>query len=300
MILYCDFNPKLIRKYKVDNINQGEENLIESNRFYASGYGIDMAVFSKKLFQDSKVLMLKGTAIGELIERDLRNLYIETESIKLKDDNIEKLIFQADDNKTIFTSKAPRITMEDKADIQEEFANQIKGKKAVAISLIDHESLNDDLYESLIKICYKENVHVLVNPSKLEDIKDSKPYLLILDKKDALKDEKVNYTGDVPAFSKKLIDKGVGIVVVNSNRATVVSTKDKNYRVYLEKISDFKAYNKTLMLAGFAVGLDRDYNIETTIKLAMASSICENYMKFSQVQMSEIKKIMNEVKVEEM
>ncbi len=92
----------------------------------------------------------------------------------------------------------------------------------------------------------------------------------------------------------------LGIVVVNSNRATVVSTKDKNYRVYLEKISDFKAYNKTLMLAGFAVGLDRDYNIETTIKLAMASSICENYMKFSQVQMSEIKKIMNEVKVEEM
>ncbi|EFK38963.1 hypothetical protein HMPREF9131_1268, partial [Peptoniphilus sp. oral taxon 836 str. F0141] len=89
MILYCDFNPKLIRKYKVDKINQGEENLIESNRFYASGYGIDMAVFSKKLFQDSKVLMLKGTVIGELIERDLRNLYIETESIKLKDDNIE-------------------------------------------------------------------------------------------------------------------------------------------------------------------------------------------------------------------
>lgn len=300
MILYCDFNPKLIRKYKVNEFRQGEENVIKSNRFYASGYGIDMAVFSKNLFQDSKVFMLKGTGIGEMIEKNLRDSYIETTSVKLKDDNVEKLIFENEDNKTVFTTKTPRITMEDKADILAEFEKTIRGKRIVAISNIDHDSLKDDLYDNLIKICYRENVHVAVNPPSLKYIKDARPYLLILDKKDAEKDEDVNYTGDVPAFSKKLLDKGVGIVVVNSNRATVVSTKDKNYRVYFEKISDLKTYNKNLMLAGFTVGIDRDYDFETTIKLAMASSICENYMKFSQVQMSEIKKIMNEVKVEEM
>lgn len=300
MILYCDFNPKLIRKYKVNEFRQGEDNVIKSNRFYASGYGIDMAVFSKNLFQDSKVFMLKGTGIGEMIEKNLRDSYIETTSVKLKDDNVEKLIFENEDNKTVFTTKTPRITMEDKADILAEFEKTIKSKRIVAISNIDHDSLKDDLYDNLIKICYRENVHVAVNPPSLKYIKDARPYLLILDKKDAEKDEDVNYTGDVPAFSKKLLDKGVGIVVVNSNRATVVSTKDKNYRVYFEKISDLKTYNKNLMLAGFTVGIDRDYDFETTIKLAMASSICENYMKFSQVQMSEIKKIMNEVKVEEM
>ncbi len=300
MILFCDFNPKLIRKYKSKIFNVGEENLIDASRVYASGYGIDMAVFANRLFQDSKVFYLKGTNIGKFIESDLRNHYIESTSISLKDDNIENIIIDNGEGKTIFKSKSPRITMEDKKDIINAFAEAIRGKKIVGLSIIDHDSLKDDLYEALINICYKENVKIVVNPENVGQIKDSKPYVLIMDKKDLTGEENITHTGDVPEVTKKLIDKGVGIVVVNSQRATVVSTKDKNYKVYFDKISDFKTYNKNLILAGFAIGIDRDYDLETTIKLAIASSICENYMKFSEVEMSEIKKLMNSVKVEEM
>ena len=46
MILFCDFNPKIVREYKLNNET---ENIIESSKIYPSGKGIYMSLFAKKL-----------------------------------------------------------------------------------------------------------------------------------------------------------------------------------------------------------------------------------------------------------
>ena len=50
MILFCDFNPKIVREFKLNNET---ENIIESSKIYPSGKGLYMSLFAKKLGVDS-------------------------------------------------------------------------------------------------------------------------------------------------------------------------------------------------------------------------------------------------------
>ena len=87
MILFCDFNPKIVREFKLKGDSQ---DVIESSKIYPSGHGIKMALFSKKLGVDSEVFMLKGSNRGKEIALILSRLGIDVNFTGLKDENVEK------------------------------------------------------------------------------------------------------------------------------------------------------------------------------------------------------------------
>ena len=91
--------------------------------------------------------------------------------------------------------------MEDRSDILNSFERSLYNKKIVVIPKIDLKGLDDDIYEKLVKICYQNNVKVAVNPRNLDEIEKTNPYILMFDKNDIEKDEKINYTGEVIAVS---------------------------------------------------------------------------------------------------
>ena len=126
----------------------------------------------------------------------------------------------------------------------------------------------------------------------------------MFDKKDIEKDKKINYTGEVIEFNKKFVNSGTKIVFVNSKRATIISTEDKNYRAYInkdkiEKDNIIEKFDNELSLAGLAIAIDRDYDFITSIKLAISCGVWENFVGKDEIEMSAIKKIMNSVEVEE-
>ena len=53
MILFCDFNPKIVREFKLNNET---ENIIESSKIYPSGKGLYMSLFAKNLAWTQKFL----------------------------------------------------------------------------------------------------------------------------------------------------------------------------------------------------------------------------------------------------
>ena len=130
------------------------------------------------------------------------------------------------------------------------------------------------------------------------------PYILVFDKEDIEKEKNINYTGEVINYNKKFIQAGAKIVLVNSKRATIISTEDKNYRAYVnkEKLGRkelTEKFDTELSLAGLAMAIDRDYDFITSIKLAIACGVWENFVEKDVIEMSAIKKIMNSVEVEE-
>lgn len=301
MILFCDFNPKIIREYKLDNET---ENIIENSKIYPSGKGLYMSLFAKKLGGDSEVFMLKGGSKGREIALSLSRLGIDVNYTALKDENVEEVIIRGEETVKDYRTQDPRITMEDRNDILNSFERALYNKKIAVIPKIDLFGIEDDIYEKLIKICYKNNLKVAVNPKNLDTMEKTNPYILMFDKNDIEKEKKINYTGEVIEFNKKFIQAGSKIVFVNSKRATIISTEEKNYRGYvnkkkLERNEITEKFDTELSLAGLAMALDRDYDFITSIKLAISCGVWENFVEKDKIDMSAIKKIMNSVEVEE-
>lgn len=301
MILFCDFNPKIIREYKLDNET---ENIIENSKIYPSGKGLYMSLFAKKLGGDSEVFMLKGGSKGREIALSLSRLGIDVNYTALKDENVEEVIIRGEETVKDYRTQDPRITMEDRNDILNSFERALYNKKIAVIPKIDLFGIEDDIYEKLIKICYKNNLKVAVNQKNLDTMEKTNPYILMFDKNDIEKEKKINYTGEVIEFNKKFIQAGSKIVFVNSKRATIISTEEKNYRAYvnkkkLERNEITEKFDTELSLAGLAMALDRDYDFITSIKLAISCGVWENFVEKDKIDMSAIKKIMNSVEVEE-
>ena len=278
MILFCDFNPKIIREYKLDNET---ENIIENSKIYPSGKGLYMSLFAKKLGGDSEVFMLKGGSKGREIALSLSRLGIDVNYTALKDENVEEVIIRGEETVKDYRTQDPRITMEDRNDILNSFERALYNKKIAVIPKIDLFGIEDDIYEKLIKICYKNNLKVAVNPKNLDTMEKTNPYILMFDKNDIEKEKKINYTGEVIEFNKKFIQAGSKIVFVNSKRATIISTEDKNYRAYvnkkkLERNEITEKFDTELSLAGLAMAIDRDYDFITSIKLAISCGVWEN------------------------
>lgn len=301
MILFCDFNPKIIREFK---LNSETENIIESSKIYPSGKGLYMSLFAKKLGGDSEVFMLKGGSRGREIALSLSRLGIDVNYTALKDENVEEVIIRGEETVKDYRTQDPRITMEDRNDILNSFERALYNKKITVIPKIDLFGIEDDIYEKLIKICYKNNLKVAVNPKNLDTMEKTNPYILMFDKNDIEKEKKINYTGEVIEFNKKFIQAGSKIVFVNSKRATIISTEEKNYRAYvnkkkLERNEITEKFDTELSLAGLAMAIDRDYDFITSIKLAISCGVWENFVEKDKIDMSAIKKIMNSVEVEE-
>lgn len=301
MILFCDFNPKIVREFKLNNET---ENIIESSKIYPSGKGLYMSLFAKKLGVDSEVFMLKGSTRGREIALSLSRLGIDVNYTALKDENVEEVIIRGADFVKDYKTQDPRITMEDRNDILNSFERALYNKKIAVIPKIDLLGLDDEIYDRLIKICFKNNIKVAVNPKNLQAMEKTNPYILVFDKDDIEKEKNINYTGEVINYNKKFIQAGAKIVLVNSKRATIISTEDKNYRAYVnkEKLGRkelTEKFDTELSLAGLAMAIDRDYDFITSIKLAISCGVWENFVEKDVIEMSAIKKIMNSVEVEE-
>ena len=126
MILFCDFNPKIIREYK---LNSETENIIESSKIYPSGKGLYMSLFAKKLGGDSEVFMLKGGSKGREIALSLSRLGIDVNYTALKDENVEEVIIRGEETVKDYRTQDPRITMEDRNDILNSFERALYNKK---------------------------------------------------------------------------------------------------------------------------------------------------------------------------
>lgn len=301
MILFCDFNPKIVREF---NLKNDSLDIIEKSQIYPSGHGIKMSLFAKKLGLDSEVFMLKGNDRGKEIALVLSQLGIDVNFTSLKDENVEEVLIKSGDSTKIYRTEDPRLTMEDRSYILNSFERSLYNKKIAVIPKIDLKGIDENIYEKLVKICYKNNIKVAVNPKNLDEIENTNPYILMFDKNDIEKNKKINYTGEVIEYNKKFINAGTKIVFVNSKRATIISTDDKNYRAYinkdkLEKKILTEKFDTGLSLAGLAIALDRDYDFITSIKLAISCGVWENFVEKDNIEMSAIKKLMSSVEVEE-
>lgn len=307
MICFCDFNPRLIKEYSLDGFTRDRENTAQTTSRSIGTTGVTSAMILKKLGENSKVLTCLGLENGKIIREYLENLRIDTEIVKLLDESVEQVKVtincenkdgEVDDeeNKSFdIISKTPRMTSATETEILSRINEISKEDGILVLNETDNLNLESDFYENVAIIAENNKKEVVASFRDEVLIKNTKIKGLVIDKTQLQK-----LTGDPISYDKDVVRSlqpklNIYEIVVALGRVSAVFvSKDESYKLSIEGM-EVSTLDKNLMLTGLALGLSKKYSLDTTLKLAFAISAFKNYKSENDVDMSDIKEIMNKV-----
>lgn len=297
MILFCELNPRLRREYRVVDFEKNMVNTFTQNMEYSAGGLINSLYIVKGLTTNFELLTYLGGAIGETIKNRLIENAIEPVFVRTKAQSLEEVVIRSRSLKTTVQSEYPTLTNDEEESLLSLFSENLKKAQIVVISEKPN-NLDKSIYMSFFNLCYKNGIRVLVAPREIGDVIDTKPYLLSVDK-----DELEDYTklvfktqNQVLSAANIIFDKGIGVIVVNSQTGIMFITKSESYRVDFAEINyNIGRLNKDKLNSGIAIGLERGYGIKMTLKFAVAVAMLKGVTE--DVSMADLKGIMNEIEV---
>ncbi|EGY80846.1 fructose-1-phosphate kinase [Peptoniphilus indolicus ATCC 29427] len=300
MILFCEFNPTLRKEYRVVDFEKNKVNTFSENFEYPTGEILDSMLLVDKLSANSTLLTYLGGKTGELFKNELNKRGIEPVIVHSKDESMEEILIRSRSLKTTIRGEYPVLTNDEEETLFSKFNELLQNANIVLIAAKGNPNIDSTLYKNFFNLCYKNGVRVLTAPNEIEDVIDVKPYLMVVDKEDL-----ENYTkfviktqSQVVKASNIIFEKGVGVLVVNSQTGVMVNTKGASYRI---DFSDLKysvsKFDKNKLNAGIALGIERGYDFEMTLKLGIACAIIESVVKNREAEMADLKALMNDIHV---
>ena len=307
MICFCDFNPRLIKEYSLDGFTRDRENTAQTTSRSIGTTGVTSAMTLKKLGENSKVLTCLGLENGKIIREYLENLRIDTDIVKLLDESVEQVKVtincenkdgevEDEENKSFdIISKTPRMTSATETEILSRINEISKEDGILVLNETDNLNLESDFYENVAIIAENNKKEVVASFRDEVLIKNTKIKGLVIDKTQLQKltGDPISYDKDVVRSLQPKLNIYEMVVALGRVSAVFVS-KDESYKLSIEGM-EVSTLDKNLMLTGLALGLSKKYSLDTTLKLAFAMSAFKNYKSENDVDMSDIKEIMNKV-----
>lgn len=307
MICFCDFNPRLIKEYSLDGFTRDRENTAQTTSRSIGTTGVTSAMTLKKLGENSKVLTCLGLENGKIIREYLENLRIDTDIVKLLDESVEQVKVtincenkdgevEDEENKSFdIISKTPRMTSATETEILSRINEISKEDGILVLNETDNLNLESDFYENVAIIAENNKKEVVASFRDEVLIKNTKIKGLVIDKTQLQKltGDPISYDKDVVRSLQPKLNIYEMVVALGRVSAVFVS-KDESFKLSIEGM-EVSTLDKNLMLTGLALGLSKKYSLDTTLKLAFAISAFKNYKSENDVDMSDIKEIMNKV-----
>lgn len=301
MICFCDFNPRLIKEYDLDGFTRERENVAEATEKTIGKTGITSALIFKKLGENSKLLTCLGLENGKIIREYLESSRIDVDIVKLLDESVEQVKVtingeEEEENKSFnIISKTPRMTSATETEILSRINEISKEEGILVLNETDNKNLEADFYENVAIIAENNKKDLLASFEDEVLIKNTKIKGLVIDKTQLQKltGDPISYDKDVVKSLQPKLDTYEMVLALGRVSAVFVS-KEEAYKLSIDGMEVSKL-DKNLMLTGLALGLSKKYSLETTLKLAFAISAFKNYKSEEDVDMSDIKEIMNKV-----
>lgn len=302
MIITIDFNPILKRIYTFNRISDGTTNIPLKTEYGAGGQGIEMTYLLNALNEEVKVVGCIGGINGTYIQYSLTQYKIPNSFIPIKDDTPEGIILRDQEREILIKSREQRITREEVEHFYELFNKIVLQADIICFIGKIPQSMPTEIIYDFINIAKKYNVKVLIR-LKGEELRytlDTKPCLLLIDKEDLedLTNLKLNTPGQLVDASRYIMDRGIEQLVINLDRkGSILITQDNYYRISIKDDKKSFKTNPAYMLAGYALSISRNYDIEMMAKLGQACGIGNSYVDHDILDMGDIKYVMNEIEV---
>lgn len=304
MILSVDLNPTIRRRFYIKDL-YGEGSYIHCNRkfIYPHGAGVELALIAQLLGLEVKLTGFIGGLNGDSIKTLLGDSDLYHEFIAIKDNSSEVVDISSNDGIISIKESPPKVSKEDVNDFYKAYKENLNLYPNIAIVGETPSNLDDDvMYElALMGKRWGRRVYIGYNHHFNQNILEASPFMCILSVKDLeeLTKLELQYESEIIKATQYILDKDINLVVVDMGlRGVLVLDKDKGYSL---TIPPFDQKKKTLnygqMIAGFILGFERDYEMEIVVKLAQACGSIHCYNYGDDIEMSDIKSLMNRIGV---
>ncbi|WP_312667711.1 1-phosphofructokinase family hexose kinase [Tissierella praeacuta] len=303
MILNIDLNPTLERNYLLDKIYLEKYNKAKSFDYSPGGKAFTTSILLDIFNEKSFVTGFLGGINGEHFHRKLAEMKMAHEFIPIKEETRTVIKLEDEEAYTIISEEGPRITREEVVSFYELYAKLIENSSIVCgLSSFLPQGVPKEIFFDLITLANKKGKKFIldVGADELFHGIDAAPYMVSLNQRELEGFMKISldFENEIIKAGRYILDRGVEFVVIDlQNRGCLVLGQEKGYRVEIPYLGNkFRGYS--YISAGFALGINRNYDIEMTIRLGQAFSIVSNLEHdIMKVEVSDIKKFMSQIEI---
>lgn len=278
MILTVTMNPAIDKIYFVTNYTLGEVH--RPNQVIASpgGKGLNVARVSNILGQTVGATGLLGGANGIFIDKAVENLGMKSEFVGIEGET--RICINVSDevhgHSTEVLEPGPTISAKESETFLTAFEKIIQDYDIIALSGSLPKGLDSSYYKKLIEICHTYNKRVLLDSSgeAFANGLNAIPYL-VKPNKDEIKQfysEEVTTIQDAVQAIHFFREKGIHLPIISMGKdGCVAGIEGKVFHFTLPPVDVINTVGSgDSFIAGCAVGLDRGYSLEDTVKLGCA------------------------------
>lgn len=308
MITTITLNPSVDKRYMIDSFQKNGVFRTKEMAQTAGGKGLNVARVIKLLGEGVVTSGLAGGKNGEIIEDELNKLEISNKFVRIKGETRNCIAILSDDSsQTEILESGPSVTEEEVNKFLARYDEMLKDSTTICASGSIPKGVPVEIYRELIIRAKMNNIPFILDTSGealKEGIKAS-PYLIKPNRDEikTLTDIEIESEKDIIDSGRRLIQSGIEVVVISlGGEGSIVFYRNKIYKTLLPKVKVINPVGSgDSMVAGFAIALERGYNITETIKYASAAGTA-NAMEEETGNVSEeiVEDLMKKIRVEEL
>ena len=279
MITTITLNVAIDKAYQVDFFQTGEVNRVKKCTNTAGGKGLNVAKVAKISGEEVAASGFLGGHAGAYVEDMLKVEGVTCDFVHTKNETRSCINILADDGSTTeFLEPGAEIYPEELQQFLDKFPQIVEKSDVITISGSVPKGIGTDMYGKLIAMAKEKGKKVILDTSGelLKQGIDAKPTMIKpnTDEIQALLGISVNNREELISSAKKLQSMGIEVVVVSLGKDGALVVTDEG--VYQGKPPKIQPVNTVgcgdSMVAAFAVGFARGYDIEETLRYAVAVS----------------------------
>lgn len=267
MVYTVTFNPAIDYVVRTEGIKHGSVNRAVSEEMYFGGKGINVSAVLAELGVKSRALGFIAGFTGEAIERDVKDMGIETDFVRLREGNSRINIKLKDAEETEINGQGPHIGSEALEELFSKLGNIRNGDTLILAGSIPN-SVPSDIYEKILSSLSGRDVRCAVDASGklLLNVLKYRPFLIKPNNFELgeLFGAEIASDEDTVHYAEKLHTMGARNVLVSMAEKGALLL-DENGKIHRCGICKGELKNSVgagdSMLAGFMAGIaDGDYD----------------------------------------
>ena len=303
MIYTVTLNPSIDYVIKMDHLNTGHVNRVNSENVYPGGKGINVSRILKTLGKDNVATGFISGFTGDFIEKSLHDLKVSSDFIKLENGFTRINVKVKSDEETEINGQGPHISDEKLQELFDKLARLNKGDILVLAGSIP-STLDESLYEKIMVKVKEIGIKVVVDATKnlLLNVLKFNPFLIKPNNHELeeIFDVKLHNMDDIATYAKKLQDMGARNVLVSMGKdGALLLTEDED--IYVSSAPKGNVINSVgagdSMVAGFICGYVNTNSYEEALKLGAASGSATAFSS-DLAEREFIYELLKEIKVE--
>ena len=260
MIYTVTLNPSIDYVIKLEHLNTGHVNRVNSENIYPGGKGINVSRILKTLGNDNVATGFVSNFTGAFIKNSLYEQNIKSDFIQLDNGFTRINVKIKSDEETEINGGGPHISDEK---LEELFYKLSKLKEDDILILAGSipSTLSEDLYEKIMSRVRENKVKVVVDATKslLLNVLKYNPFLIKPNNHELeeIFNVKLESQNDIITYAKKLQEMGGRNILVSMGKDGAILLSE-NKEVYVSNVAKGEVINSVgagdSMVAGFISG----------------------------------------------